>query len=108
MLRWRRMRRAAHEGLNKGIAPKYQPVQYLEGVLLTSGLIARPHEWDRHLRRTAASAIISMVYDKEPILQETDPTIKSVNDFVARLTRAAMPGAHFVEFFTWMKYLPVR
>jgi hypothetical protein len=32
--------------------------------------------------------------------------IKAVNDFVARLTRAALPGAHFVEFFPWMMYIP--
>lgn len=102
------MRRAAHEGLHKGFAQNYTPVQHMEGVILTSGLISRPHEWDRHLRRTAASAVIAMVYDTEPILDETDPTIQSVNDFVARLTRAAMPGAHFVEFFTWMRYLPAR
>jgi hypothetical protein len=29
-----------------------------------------------------------------------------LNDFVDRLAIAAYPGAYFVEFFTWMKYLP--
>jgi len=32
----------------------------------------------------------------------------SHNDFVQRLTRAAYPGAHFVEFFPWMRYIPSR
>ncbi|KAJ3518091.1 hypothetical protein NLJ89_g115 [Agrocybe chaxingu] len=56
---------------------------------------------DGHLRRATASTIISMVYDKEQ-----EPTVRDVNDFVACLTRAAMPRAHFVEFFIWMKYIP--
>ncbi|CAA7268211.1 unnamed protein product [Cyclocybe aegerita] len=105
---WRRMRRAGHEALNKGVVRKYQPIQLNEAVLLAHNMLANPTSWDGHFRRAAASAIISMVYDKEPIKTTQEPTVRDVNDFVARLTRAAMPGAHFVEFFTWMKYIPAQ
>jgi hypothetical protein len=105
---WRRMRRAGHEALNKGVVKKYQPMQLNEAVLLASGMIANPKTWNGHLRRAAASSIITMVYDKEPIKSTQEPTVVLVNDFVARLTRAAMPGAHLVEFFTWMRYIPVQ
>jgi hypothetical protein len=71
-------------------------------------MIANPKTWNGHLRRAAASSIITMVYDKEPIMSTQEPTVVHVNDFVARLTRAAMPGAHLVEFFTWMRYIPVQ
>lgn len=105
---WRRLRKAAHEGLNKGLVHQFHPIQHLEGVLLACGLLEEPHNWDGHLRRTAASAIMSMVYDEPPIISGNDSTVTFINDFVARLTRAALPGAHLVEFLPWMMYLPLR
>jgi cytochrome P450 len=104
---WRRLRKAAHEGLNKGLVHQFHPIQHLEGVLLACGLLEEPHNWDGHLRRTAASAIMSMVYDEPPIISGNDSTVTFINDFVARLTRAALPGAHLVEFLPWMMYLPL-
>ncbi len=94
-LSWRHMRKAAHEGLNKNIVNQYHPIQIKEAVLLANDLLAEPNRWVSHVRRTAASTIMSIVYDKPPT-SEQDPSIKRINDFAARLTRAAMPGAHFV------------
>ncbi|PBK94399.1 cytochrome P450 [Armillaria gallica] len=102
---WRRMRKAAHEGLNKSVVYKYHSIQTAEAVLLTAGVLAEPEKWDSHLRRTAASAIMSMVYDTPPT-SEQDPSVKNINDFVARVTRAAMPGAHFVSFRSLQVCLP--
>jgi hypothetical protein len=56
--------------------------------------------------RATASMVWSVVYDKPPILNSQDPQIAAVNDFITRIVRAAFPGAHYVEYFTWMKYLP--
>ncbi|PBK94480.1 cytochrome P450 [Armillaria gallica] len=92
---WRRMRKAAHEGLNKAVVYRYHSIQTAEAVLLTAGVLAEPEKWDSHLRRTAASATMSVVYDTPPT-SEQDPSIKNINDFVSRITRAAKPGAHFV------------
>jgi len=102
------MRRAAHEGLSRTIVESFKAPQLSEAVLLTSGLLAEPLTWDKHLRRTAASMVMSVTYDTPPIISELDSGVKAVNDFVARLTRAALPGAHFVEFFPWMMYIPSR
>ncbi|KAG6886565.1 hypothetical protein C0992_003370 [Termitomyces sp. T32_za158] len=49
---------------------------------------------------------MSAVYDLPTLASEDDPAIRRINDFVERLVRAALPGAHFVEFFPWMRYLP--
>ncbi|KAJ7769578.1 cytochrome P450 [Mycena maculata] len=103
---WRRMRRAAHEGLNKSVAHKYNAIQSKEAILLTHSLLENPTAWDTHFRRNAASVVLSMVYDMPALASEEDPKITLINDFVARLVRAAYPGAHFVEYFTWMRYLP--
>ncbi|KAF8910811.1 cytochrome P450 [Mucidula mucida] len=103
---WRRMRRAAHEGVNKAVAPTYQPLQIKEAVFLVDGLIKDDRNWDEELRRAAASMIMSVVYDA-PIIEDChDPSIARVNTFVERLARAAFPGEHLVEFFPWMRYLP--
>lgn len=104
---WRHMRKAAHEGLNKNIVNQYHPIQIKEAVLLANDLLAEPNRWVSHVRRTAASTIMSIVYDKPPT-SEQDPSIKRINDFAARLTRAAMPGAHFVESFPWMLRIPSK
>ncbi|KAJ7108038.1 cytochrome P450 [Mycena crocata] len=103
---WRRMRRAAHEGLNKNVAHKFHPIQSKEAILLTHGLLVNPGAWDSHFRRTAASVVLSMVYDMPALLSEDDKNIKLINDFVERLVQAAYPGTYFVEYFTWMRYLP--
>ena len=103
---WRRMRKAAHEGLNKTMVQNYNHKQTTEAALLTSGILTEPQFWDQHMRRTAASTIMSVMYDSPTITTEHDPSVSRINDFVYRLTRAALPGAHFVEFFPWMMYIP--
>ncbi|KAF9021983.1 cytochrome P450 [Hymenopellis radicata] len=103
---WRRMRRAAHEGVNKSVAPTYQPLQIKEAVFMVDGLIKDDRNWDEELRRAAASMIMSVVYDA-PIIEDChDPSIGVVNTFVERLARSAFPGEYLVEFFPWMRYLP--
>ncbi|KAF7374026.1 Cytochrome P450 monooxygenase ARMGADRAFT-1018420 [Mycena sanguinolenta] len=103
---WRRMRRASQEALSKNFAHKFHAIQAKEAVLLTHSLLVNPTAWDSHLRRTTASALLSMVYDTPPLISEEDPRITRINDFAERLVSAAYPGAYLVEFFAWMRYLP--
>ncbi|KAJ7720444.1 cytochrome P450 [Mycena metata] len=103
---WRRMRRAAHEGLNNQVTRGFQPAQYREALLLTSGILSHPNRWNEEFRRATASMVWSVVYDKSPITNSEHPSIAAVHDFMARLVRAALPGSHYIEFFPWMKYIP--
>ena len=102
------MRRAAYEGLTKSVVETFKRPLLNEAFLLASGLLAQPATMDNHLRRMAASMIMSVTYDTSPIVSELDSGVKAVNDFVACLTRAALPGLHFVEFLPWMRYIPSR
>ena len=102
------MRKAAHEGLSKSVAESFKAPQFNEAVLLASGLLSQPATLDNHLRRVAASTIMSVTYGTPPIVSELDSKVKAINDCVARLSRAALPGAHFVEFFPWMRHIPSR
>jgi cytochrome P450 len=103
---WRRMRKACHEAFNKAMVKRYHTTQTTEAILLASGLLDEPTEWDKHFRRTAASMILSVVYSYPTIVSGRDHTVEAINDCAERLTRAAYPGAYLVEFFTWMRYIP--
>lgn len=105
---WRRLRKAAHEGLNKTVVKGYHHTQLKEAVFLASSMLREPNNWDKHFRRTAASSVMSVVYDTPIVESEQDPAVKSINNFMARLTRALLPGSHFVEFFPWMVHIPNR
>ncbi|KAH9049792.1 cytochrome P450 [Lactarius deliciosus] len=105
---WRRMRRAAQESLSRSAVEFFKTTQFNEAIILASVLLDQPVRSDNHLRRATASMITSITYDTPPIVSELDPGIKAINDFVARLMRAALPGAHFVEFFPWMRHIPSR
>jgi len=100
------MRRAAHEGLHKAVTPRFHPTQQKEATILASEILASPHAWDDHLKRAATSVIASIIYDTPTLKSESDPLVKDVNEFTARLTKAALPGAHLVESFPWLKYVP--
>ncbi|TDL16829.1 cytochrome P450 [Rickenella mellea] len=103
---WRRMRRAAHEGLNIRASETYQPLQEEESAVLVSNLLQEPDEWDDHLKRSAASTVLSAVYGLPPIASKDDPLVTRINDLMHRLVRAALPGAYLVEIFPIMLYLP--
>ena len=50
--------------------------------------------------------IATLLYDTPVLEHVDDPSVAQLNNFVDRIAHAAYPGAYFVEFFTWMKYLP--
>ncbi|KAF8195338.1 cytochrome P450 [Mycena galopus ATCC 62051] len=103
---WRRMRRESHEALNKQMAKNYHQYQENEAVLVVHQFMETPRDFDNHLRRAAASLVMSVIYGTPPIMDSDDPAILRVNQFTDRTLIAAAPGAHLVEYFTWMEKLP--
>ncbi|KAI0265535.1 cytochrome P450 [Gloeopeniophorella convolvens] len=105
---WRRMRKAAHEGLAAGGAKSFYETQTTEALLLASSGLSDPAQWDLHIRRAATSLVLSVVYNQPTVKSVQDVGVRLVNDFTHRITRAAHPGAHLVELFPWMRYVPSR
>ncbi|KAI0066959.1 cytochrome P450 [Artomyces pyxidatus] len=105
---WRKMRKATHEALNRGITGPFQPAQLREAVVLTCDMLTQPTTWRSHLQRASSSMVMSVTYDTPPMEAEDDPIVKDVNEFSEHILRSAVPGAHLVEVFTWMKYIPSR
>ena len=102
------MRRAANEGFNKNAVKEYHETQTKEAILMACDFLVKPAQWDWHFRRAAASMILSVVYGYPTVRSEQDHTVEFINDLADRLTVAAYPGAHLVEFFSWMRYIPSR
>lgn len=53
---------------------------------------------------TAASGLLTAVYDMPPRESANDPVILKFNEFHEILISAVTPG--FVEYFPWLQYLP--
>jgi hypothetical protein len=102
------MPKAADEGLTKGSVKRFHEKQMTEAVLLCCGWLSEPAKWEAHLRRAAVSTMMSIVYDYPIVKSEQDHTVEAFNDHTHRITRASLPGAHFVESFPWMKHIPSR
>ena len=51
---------------------------------------------------------MSILYDYPTLEDEHDKTVTEINTFIERISAAAAPGAHFVELFPWMIYIPER
>ncbi|KAH9987346.1 cytochrome P450 [Russula vinacea] len=74
---WRRMRRAANEGFTKGSVKTFYETQITEAVF-----------W-----------LVTC-------LSEQDHILVGIKDFSDRLFKAALPGAHLVHSFPWLRHLP--
>ncbi|KAF8990645.1 cytochrome P450 [Cyathus striatus] len=102
----KRIRKAVHKALSNNVANKYHPFQESESALMVSQLLGTPTDFKKHLHRASNSLTLSMLYGQPPIASSEDPKIKMVSDFMQRLTKAGVPGTYWVEFFTWMRFLP--
>ena len=102
------MRKAANEGFSKGSVKRFYERQTIEAILLASNCLVKPVQWEQHFRRTTVSMILSVVYGYPAITSEQDRNAEIIDNFADRMARAAYPGAHLVEFFTWMRYIPSR
>ena len=102
------MRRASYEGLRQGLKHNFHSTQYREAIVLAQSLLTDPSEWNNHVKRATASALIAIIYGKPHIRSEKDPVVIKLNDFATCLTRAVMPGAYLVELFPVLRHVPSR
>jgi hypothetical protein len=102
------MRKAADEGFTKVSVKAFYEKESTEAVLLACDWLAEPTRWDKHLRRAAASMILSVLYGFSTITSEQNHIVEAINDFAWRIFRAGYPGAHLVEFFPWMQHVPSK
>ena len=73
--RWRRNRRAAHEGLSKTAIRDYHPILRKEDIVLASALLENPSALERHFQRVTASPTLSIMYDYPTLGTEEDENL---------------------------------
>jgi len=105
---WRRMRKAAAEGLSKRSVKEFYETHTKEAVLLASELLLDSTEWDAHFQRAAGSMMLSVLYGSPTVTSKKDQTLEAIDDFAKRVFYAALPGAYLVEFFPWLRHVPSR
>jgi cytochrome P450 len=103
--RWRRMRRAANDGLSLKAVESYMPLQEREATLLLHGLLHEKGKIDPQIRRTAAATVLSAVY-AYPLISTNDPLVAKVENYVDRMLKAALPGNYLVDIFPFMMHIP--
>lgn len=105
---WHRMRRASQDGLRAGVVPMFQPALYREALALSVHMLkdSSKTEWYGHIQRSVAASTIRMIYGKGVVDGETDEDVRSLNEYLERLTRSATLGAHLVEVFPWLQIFP--
>jgi hypothetical protein len=79
-----------------------------EAVIQACDLLDKPAQWDRHFRRTAASATLSILYGHPTLTSEQDHIVRVINNFAERIFHAVAMRSHFVEIFPWLRYFPSR
>jgi hypothetical protein len=100
------MRRASNEWFSKESVKQFYETQLTAAVILVSDSLAKPVRLEHNYRRSSASVVLSVVYGQPPLRSEENHTVDLIDDFGHRLARAAYPGAHLVEVFPWMQYIP--
>ncbi|KAJ3761410.1 cytochrome P450 [Lentinula raphanica] len=103
---WRRMRRAAHQGLHQNAVEKYKPIQAKEVLLLLNDLLQRSDEWVDHVRRAGGSTVLGVTYDLPTLPSVNDTELRSIYDFTIHLVNTAYVDSFVVEFFPWLRHLP--
>ncbi|CAL1709874.1 unnamed protein product [Somion occarium] len=103
---WRKLRKAAHMGLNLHAAEAYFPIQEREAALLVKSVLEDPSDWDNHCQKSAASTILSIVYGTEPLKSREDPIVLRINHFMECMLKAALPGNYMVDIFPILNKLP--
>ncbi|KAH8831690.1 cytochrome P450 [Flagelloscypha sp. PMI_526] len=102
---WKKSRRIAHEALKPQVTKKYQPITLSDARITVQQVLEAPEDFEKHLRRSNVSVTFRCLYG-HPTLDPNDPDIRRINEIGERGAKAATPGEHLVEFFTWMECLP--
>ncbi|KAI0291636.1 cytochrome P450 [Multifurca ochricompacta] len=106
----RRMRRASQAALTKTAVRDYHSIQMKEATILTSAFLTNTsgHDWKIEYQRTAASLIMTILYDYPTLTSLNDSAMKDIETYNNRVSHAAVLGNFFVELFPWMMYIPER
>ncbi|KAH9832506.1 cytochrome P450 [Rhodofomes roseus] len=104
--RIKRLRRALHAFLQPKVAETYKEMQAKNARTYVLDCYHTPGEHMEHAKKYAASVVISMTYGKTTPTSYSDPEVQIVNRCLRRLGAALRPGAHLVDTYPFLQYIP--
>jgi len=84
----------------------FRPVLNREAMILALDLMKSPSDREMYLRRHSLSIMLSINYNLPPAHSESDPLILEITDRTRHISHTLEPGAHLVELFPWLRYVP--
>ena len=106
VVRWRRHRRAAHEGFCPRNIASHQYLQGKSSALLASRIFDDPDNWMRHIESSVASITLGSVYGKHIVDANAGIIQKRMQGIADSIQYAARPGNYLVDILPWMFHLP--
>lgn len=102
---WRSLRKQSHALLNSTAAIKYEPIQDYESKQMMMELLDSPAQFYQHSRRYSASVIMLVTYGYR-LPNWEHPLMKKIYTVLDNLTEMTAPGAHAVDSFPSLTFLP--
>ncbi|TFK34708.1 cytochrome P450 [Crucibulum laeve] len=93
---WRAHRKIFHQQFQQSVAPTYWPLQIKEAHSLLRRLLRAPQDLTVHMRHTASSIVMSVIYGIS-IAPQNDPYVNMSEKALDGMTKAANPGAFLVD-----------
>ncbi|KAK7681339.1 hypothetical protein QCA50_015430 [Cerrena zonata] len=105
--KWRSHRREFHQYFNQGEVPKFQPIQLRECRAFLRRALNSNNDNDlgQHVRHIFTAIILKIAYDMD-ITDIHDEYVRLAEEAVLGLSVVMLPGAHWVEYFPFLKHLP--
>jgi hypothetical protein len=94
------------DSFSKSGVSLFRPVLNREAMMLALELMKNPSDREMLLRRHSLSIMLSINYHHPPAQSDSDPLILEIIDRTRDITHTLEPGAHLVELFPWLRYVP--
>ncbi|KIJ62332.1 hypothetical protein HYDPIDRAFT_42090 [Hydnomerulius pinastri MD-312] len=104
--RFKKLRRALHAQLQAKIAETYEPIQMRAAKDVILDILNDPQQHQMHVKRYAASVIMSITYGKTTPTTYSDPDVVKIGNYQRRLGTMLRPGAYLVDTYPILRYLP--
>lgn len=103
--RWRRFRRAAHEGLHKGVVQRFRPIHNQQTLLLLKKLLDNPAGWELDIQKSLACTLLAVTYSS--FRNKIDESVlDDIFEFTVKIVHAAFLDGFLVEYLPWIRHLP--
>ncbi|TCD64419.1 hypothetical protein EIP91_004100 [Steccherinum ochraceum] len=103
--RWRAHRRMFHQLFHSGVVERYRPVQLSEARKFLSWILISPEHTRKHVRLMLTSIILELAFGRK-ITGLDDEYVHIAEVAGEALNVSIIPGAFWVEYFPWLKYVP--